>query len=75
VLKIAGFELGDFSMIKRAAPPPLHVDAAAHGTLLAVERGKAGVFNIAEDSGFVSIAKARRELGWDPRFCIQTERR
>ncbi len=55
-------------MIKRAAPPPLHVDAAAHAALLAVERGKAGVFNIAEDSGFVSIAKARRELGWDPGF-------
>jgi nucleoside-diphosphate-sugar epimerase len=54
---------------------PLHVDAAAHAALLAVERGKAGVFNIAEDSGFVSIAKARRELGWDPGFRIQTERR
>ena len=54
---------------------PLHVDAAAHAALLAVERAKAGVFNIAEDSGFVSIAKARRELGWDPGFRIQTERR
>ncbi len=54
---------------------PLHVDAAAHAALLAVERGKAGIFNIAEDSGFVSIAKARRELGWDPGFRIQTERR
>jgi nucleoside-diphosphate-sugar epimerase len=49
---------------------PLHVDAAAHAALLAVERGKAGVFNIAEDSGFVSIAKALRELGWDPGFRI-----
>ena len=61
-------------MIKRATPRHC-TSMPRHGTLLAVERGKAGVFNIAEDSGFVSIAKARRELGWDPRFCIQTERR
>jgi nucleoside-diphosphate-sugar epimerase len=27
-----------------------------------------GIFNIAEDTGYVSIAKARRELGWDPGF-------
>jgi nucleoside-diphosphate-sugar epimerase len=44
------------------------VDAAAQAALLAVERGTAGIFNIAEDNGFVSIAKARRELGWNPRF-------
>jgi len=47
---------------------PVHVDAAAHAALLAVERGSPGAFNIAEDSGYVSIAKARRELGWDPGF-------
>ena len=41
----------------------LHVDAAAHAALLAIDRGKPGIFNIAEDDGFVSIAKARRELG------------
>jgi nucleoside-diphosphate-sugar epimerase len=46
----------------------LHVDAAARAALLAIERGTAGIFNIAEDSGFVSIEKARRELGWDPGF-------
>jgi hypothetical protein len=37
---------------------------------LAVERGITGIFNIAEDNGFVSIEKARRELGWDPGFRI-----
>jgi hypothetical protein len=26
------------------------------------------IFNIAEDDGFVSIAKALRELGFDPGF-------
>ena len=47
---------------------PLHVNAAAHAALLAIEGAKPGIFNIAEDTGYVSIAKARRELGWDPGF-------
>lgn len=50
---------------------PLHVDAAAHAALLAIERAKPGIFNIAEDTGYVSIAKARRELGWDPGFRLK----
>jgi nucleoside-diphosphate-sugar epimerase len=45
---------------------PLHVDAAANAALLAIKGAKLGIFNIAEDTGYVSIAKARRELGWDP---------
>jgi hypothetical protein len=36
--------------------------------LLAITRGAAGVYNIADDDGAVSIAKARAELGFDPRF-------
>src|SRR5262249_31942971 len=48
--------------------PGLHVDAAAHAALLAITHGVAGVYNIADDDGGVSIAKARAELGFDPRF-------
>jgi len=48
--------------------PGLHVDAAAHAALLAITRGAAGVYNIADDDGAVSIAKARAELGFDPRY-------
>lgn len=48
--------------------PGLHVDAAAHAALLAIAHGAAGVYNIADDDGVVSIAKARAELGFDPRF-------
>ena len=48
--------------------PALHVDAAAHAALRAVARGKSGVYNIADDDGAVSIAKARAELGFDPEF-------
>jgi len=50
---------------------PLHVDAAAHAALLALDRGHAGIYNIAEDDGHASIAKARRELGFDPAFRIE----
>ena len=51
--------------------PGLHVDAAAHAALLALRRGAAGIYNIADDDGIVSIAKARAELGFDPRFRLQ----
>jgi nucleoside-diphosphate-sugar epimerase len=50
-------------------PPSVHVDAAAHAALLAVKNG-AGIYNIAEDDGAVSIAKARRELGFDPAYRV-----
>jgi nucleoside-diphosphate-sugar epimerase len=54
-----------------AAPgrkPGLHVDAAAHAALLAITRGAPGVYNIADEDGVVSIAKARAQLGFDPQF-------
>jgi len=47
---------------------PLHVEAAAQAAVLAVTRGSAGIYNVAEDDGTVSIEKARRELGFDPGF-------
>jgi nucleoside-diphosphate-sugar epimerase len=50
------------------ARAPLHVDAAAHAALLAVTRGRSGIYNIAEDDGAVSVEKARKELGFDPAF-------
>ena len=46
----------------------VHVDAAAHAAFLAVSLGIPGVYNIADDDGSVSIAVARRQLGWDPEF-------
>lgn len=45
----------------------LHVDAAAQAARLALTRGQ-GIYNIAEDDGAISSAKARRELGFDPSF-------
>jgi nucleoside-diphosphate-sugar epimerase len=49
-------------------PVIAHVDAAAQATLLAIERGATGIYNIVEHGGQVSADKARRELGWDPGF-------
>ena len=46
--------------------PSVHIDAAGQATLLALTRGRPGVYNIAEEDGTVSIAKARAELGFDP---------
>jgi nucleoside-diphosphate-sugar epimerase len=54
---------------KPPRPPSVQIDAAAHAALLALNRG-AGVYNIAEDDGAVSSAKAKRELGFDPAFRI-----
>ena len=56
-------------------PAPLHVDAAARAALLAIGRGNPGMFNIAEDDGYVSIAKALRELGFDPGFRLARDQR
>lgn len=48
----------------------IHVDAAAQATLLAMLKGKRGVYNIAEDDPGLSSAKAKSELGFDPAFRI-----
>jgi nucleoside-diphosphate-sugar epimerase len=47
-------------------PPTVHVDAAARAALLAVDRGDPGIYNVVNDGGPVSNAKARRVLGWAP---------
>ena len=49
---------------------PLHVDAAADAARRAVTRGRPGVYNIAEDDGTLTIAKAQAELGWSPAFHV-----
>ena len=56
-----------------SVPPeeaPVHVDAAADAARLSMTRGSPGVYNIAEDEGTVTIAKARRELDWSPDFRV-----
>jgi nucleoside-diphosphate-sugar epimerase len=47
---------------------PLHVDAAAQAALLALTKGRPGIYNIAEDDGAVSSEKAKGDLGFDASF-------
>jgi len=47
---------------------PLHVDAAAHAALLAIDRGAPGFYNIAEPNDLIATDKARRDLGFDASF-------
>jgi nucleoside-diphosphate-sugar epimerase len=53
---------------KPGGPGSLTAGAAAQAALLALTRGAPGVYNIAEDNGTFSVEKARRELGFDPKF-------
>jgi hypothetical protein len=48
--------------------PAVHVDAAAYTALLAIDRGKPGIFNIADPNKEVSIDKAPAALGWRSDF-------
>jgi nucleoside-diphosphate-sugar epimerase len=51
--------------------PGIHVEAAAQAAMLAIVRGAPGIYNVAEDDGAISIAKARHELGWEPSFRLK----
>jgi hypothetical protein len=43
----------------------VHVDAAAHAAMLAIAGGAPRIYNVPDDDGTVSLARARREFGWD----------
>jgi nucleoside-diphosphate-sugar epimerase len=51
---------------------PVHVDAAAYAAVLAIKTKHTGIFNIAEETGLVSTAKARRELGWNAAYRLHS---
>jgi len=59
---------GTWSPDKPLKPPALHVDAAAQSCLLALTKGKPGIYNLAEDDGYCSSEKAKSDLGFDARF-------
>ena len=52
----------------RPAATAVHVDAAAHAAVLAIDKAAPGIFNIVEPDAAVSSDKARRELGWNSDF-------
>lgn len=49
-------------------PPVVHVEAAADAARRAMTHGAPGIYNVAEDDGTVSSAKAMQVLGWQPSF-------
>jgi nucleoside-diphosphate-sugar epimerase len=51
--------------------PAVHVDAAARAAVLALEKGRPGIYNIGEDDPGLSSEKAKRELGFDASFRIK----
>lgn len=53
-----------------AKPPSVHVDAAAQAAFLAVTKGAPGIYNVAEDGGYASSDRAKRELGFDAGFRV-----
>ena len=63
-----GWFYGPGANAEPAGRPGVHIDAAAYATVLAIDRGSPGTYNIAEPGPTLSIAKATRELGWDHGF-------
>jgi nucleoside-diphosphate-sugar epimerase len=59
---------GTWSPDRPLRAPAVHVDAAAQAAVLALARGRHGIYNIAEDSGALSSDKAKRELGFEAEF-------
>jgi nucleoside-diphosphate-sugar epimerase len=67
-----GHLYGPGTGVDAAESPALHVDAAAWAAVLAVEKTRRGIYNIAEPNQYVSTDKARRELGFDAGFRLAT---
>ena len=62
---------GTWSLDTPIRAPAVHVEAAAKATLLALTKGKPGIYNVAEDDAGLSSEKAKRELGFDAGFRIK----
>ncbi len=51
--------------------PAIHIDAAAQATVLALDRAKHGIYNVAENDPALSSEKAKRDFGFDAGFRIK----
>ena len=68
VLRYGNFYGPETGVETPPGPGALHIDAAVHAALLAVDRGAPGIYNIAEDDGQLAIDKARAAFGFDPSY-------
>jgi nucleoside-diphosphate-sugar epimerase len=50
---------------------PVHVEAAAYAALLALDHGKAGIYNITDPGSEAVSDKAVAELGWSSEFRVK----
>lgn len=75
VLRYGNFYGPDTGRVEPEGPSPLHVDAAAHAVLCALEHWRPGIFNIAEPHGEAATRKAFEMLKWRSEFRIDTARR
>lgn len=50
--------------------PSVHVEAASHAILLAINCAKNSIYNIADDDERLLTEKAKNELKWNPDFRI-----
>ena len=66
---------GTWSLDKPIKPPAVHVDAAAQACVLALTQATPGIYNIAEDDGYCSSDKAKRELGFEAEFRVAVKPR
>jgi nucleoside-diphosphate-sugar epimerase len=64
VLRLGRFYGPDTGRDAPGEPPSVHVEAAARAAWLAIDRARAGIYNIADPSPGLSTDKAIRELGW-----------
>ncbi len=51
--------------------PPVHVDAATHAALLALNHNDNDIFNITDDDKRVITNKAKKLLNWNPQYRIK----
>src|SRR5262249_30207135 len=56
---------GTWSPDKVLRTPAVHIDAAAQATILALNKAKYGIYNVAEDDPALSSEKAKRDFGFD----------
>lgn len=59
---------GTWSQDGPSRRPAVHVDAAAQAALLAVSKGRPGIYNIGEDDPGLSSEKAKRGFGFEASF-------
>ena len=52
------------------SPPAVYVDAAAYATLLAIDHGQPGPFNVADPNDEAATDKATAALGWRADFRV-----